>query len=191
MKFRDSSMPSEELWNTFFTPDQVIKEMNINSGLRTIIDIGCGYGTFLIPLAKITGSKVIGIDIDDNMISACNEKIKNNGDLNIDIIHGDISSVATINTINETTEAVDYITLFNILHCEEPINLLKNAYNLLTNSGRIGVIHWKYEKTPRGPAMDIRPTPKMIIDWALGIGFTLEEQIELQPYHYGLVFRKK
>jgi hypothetical protein len=31
----------------------------------------------------------------------------------------------------------------------------------------------------------------MIINWALKTGFTLENQVELPPFHYGLVFIKK
>jgi len=32
---------------------------------------------------------------------------------------------------------------------------------------------------------------KMIIKWAENTGFTIERQVELPPYHYGLVFIKK
>ena len=86
---------------------------------------------------------------------------------------------------------IDYITLFNILHCEEPTKLLKNIYDILNNFGKIGITHWKHEKTPRGPSMEIRPTPEMIVNWALKAGFTLEKQVDLPPYHYGLIFVKK
>lgn len=39
--------------------------------------------------------------------------------------------------------------------------------------------------------MEIRPKPEMIVDWAIKIGFVLERQVELPPYHFGLVFIKK
>lgn len=42
---------------------------------------------------------------------------------------------------------IDYISLFNILHCESPVELLEKVYQLLRIGGRIGVIHWKYEDT--------------------------------------------
>ncbi|MEY7999731.1 hypothetical protein AB8U03_05830 [Clostridium sp. Mt-5] len=38
--------------------------------------------------------------------------------------------------------------------------------------------------------MEIRPKPEMIINWAVKIGFKLEKQVELLPYHYGLIFKK-
>lgn len=31
MKYRDSGMPNEEMWDTFFTPIEIINKMNINN----------------------------------------------------------------------------------------------------------------------------------------------------------------
>ena len=106
------------------------------------------------------------------------------------MICGDISTQNTIKHLEKYIGSIDYITLFNILHCEEPLTLLKNVYNIIDNKGKIGVIHWKYENTPRGPSMEIRPTYETIINWATKAGFSLERYVELPPYHYGLVFIK-
>lgn len=190
MKYRESGMPNEETWNTFFTPMEILNKMNINNQIKILIDIGCGYGTFLLPMAKLIGKKVIGIDIDDEMIKVCRNKVKEYNIENIDLMKGDISTDETLNKLKKYIGEIDYISLFNILHCEEPTNLLESIYNLLNDNGRIGVIHWKYEKTPRGPSMEIRPKPEMIINWAVKIGFKLEKQVELLPYHYGLIFKK-
>ena len=38
--------------------------------------------------------------------------------------------------------------------------------------------------------MDIRPTPDYIITWAADAGLYLERQVDLPPYHFGLIFRK-
>lgn len=190
MKYRESGMPNEKMWNTFFTPVEILNKMNINNQIKILIDIGCGYGTFLLPMAKLIGKKAIGIDIDDEMIKVCRNKVKEYNIENIDLMKGDISTDETLNKLKKYIGEIDYISLFNILHCEEPTNLLENIYNLLNDNGRIGVIHWKYEKTPRGPSMEIRPKPEMIINWAIKIGFKLEKQVELLPYHYGLIFKK-
>lgn len=191
MKYRESGMPSEEMWNTFFSPNEILNKMGIDNQVRTLIDIGCGYGTFLLYIAELVSKNVIGVDIDDEMIMVCRNKIKEHNIENIDLIQGDISTDETIKTLEKYKGEIDYITLFNILHCEEPTDLLKNVYDILNDNGRIGVIHWKYEKTPRGPSMEIRPKPEMIVNWATKIGFVLEKQIELPPYHYGLVFAKR
>jgi SAM-dependent methyltransferase len=85
----------------------------------------------------------------------------------------------------------DACLLFNILHCEEPRRLLLEAARVLKDGGKLLVIHWRPDPaTPRGPAMDIRPTPQQIGDWVLATGLfaTSEEPVDLPPWHYGLRF---
>jgi len=188
MKFRDSGMPNEEMWDDFFNPNEIIDKMEINNSINTILDIGCGYGTFLIPESRIIKYIAVGIDIDGEMIKKCKEKIEKENITKINLLQGDIANQDTISKLKLISASFDYITLFNILHCEEPISLLKNTYSLLSNNGTVGVIHWKYEKTPRGPSMDIRPKPEQIIEWAKSVGFFLDKQIDLPPFHYGLIF---
>jgi len=191
MKYRESGMPSEDLWDTFFTPTEVLKKLGIGNQIQTLIDIGCGYGTFLLPATTLISGTVVGIDIDEEMINICKDKINANDVSCIDLIYGDILTENTMKLLRDYKDKIDYITLFNILHGEEPLTLLKKAFDVLNDNGRIGVIHWKNEETPRGPSMDIRPTPEMIIDWAEKTGFVLENQVDLPPYHFGLVFIKK
>jgi len=190
MKYRESGMPSEQMWDTFFNPNEVLKKMGIDAQIKTIVDIGCGYGTFLLPMAEFVDKKVIGIDIDIDMIEVCKTKIADNNIAKVKLIHGDISTDNTLKELEKYKGEIDYITLFNILHCEEPSILLENIYNLLNDNGRIGITHWKHKKTPRGPSMDIRPKPEMIIQWASKVGLILEKQVDLPPYHYGLIFKK-
>lgn len=190
MKYRESGMPSEELWDTFFTPTDVLKKLGVDKQIKTLVDVGCGYGTFLIPAASLISGKVIGIDIDEEMISICKEKMHNENIAGVDLIYGDISTEDTRNLLSDYKDTIDYITFFNILHCEEPLKLLEKAYDLLNDNGKIGVIHWNNEETPRGPSMEIRPKPETIIDWALKTGFALDKQVDLPPYHFGLVFIK-
>jgi Cyclopropane fatty acid synthase and related methyltransferases len=191
MKYRESGMPDEQMWDTFFNPSQILSQLDVNGNINTLIDIGCGYGTFLIPAAKLVKNKVIGIDIENEMIEACRKKILEQDIKNIDLLHGDISTEQTIKDLEKYKGEIDYISLFNILHCEQPMDLLNAAYRILNTNGKIGVIHWKYGNTPRGPSMEIRPTPEIINGWALKAGFVLEKYVELPPYHYGLVYVKK
>lgn len=189
LKYRESGMPDETMWDTFFNPTDVLDKMNINNEVEVLVDIGCGYGTFLISMAERV-KEAIGIDIDDHMISICKSKINDNNIKNIELLNGDISTAKTLNELEKYKCSVDYISLFNILHCEEPKELLENISRLLKDTGKIGIIHWKCEETPRGPSMEIRPNPEMIIDWASKTGFKLQKKVELPPYHFGLIFSK-
>lgn len=185
MKFRESGMPDEKMWDTFFNPKEILTKLGLPD-CSLLVDVGCGYGTFLIPAAEHINGKVIGIDVDQEMIDFCNNKINGLG-LNIDVWNRDIF----VNGYGLDNETVDAIFLFNILHCEEASRLLHDTFNTLKKDGQLYVIHWNYdESTPRGPSMEIRPRPKQIIDWAVGAGFLLTKQIDVEEFHYGLVFKK-
>lgn len=190
MKYRESGMPDENLWKTFFDPFQIIESMGINEKINVLVDIGCGYGTFTFPASKIV-KKVVGVDIDNQMIEYCKNIIREQNYKNIDLIEIDISQNQSIqDKLKIYSDDIDYITLFNILHCEDPLKLLQSTYNVLKTGSKLGVIHWKYENTPRGPSMEIRPKPEQIIKWANSIGFKTKNEINLPPYHYGIVFEK-
>ena len=58
---------------------------------------------------------------------------------------------------------VDYVMVFNILHHINPVEILVEAKRILTQNGKIGVIHWNYdENTLRGQSMNIRLKPETI-----------------------------
>jgi SAM-dependent methyltransferase len=190
MKYRESGMPQESLWDSFFDVFQAIEKMDISKNTKVLIDIGCGYGTFFLPIAGYINGIAVGIDIDPEMIKICKDKAVSQNIKNIDLIQGDIIDQAVLKTLEKYRQKIDYISLFNILHCEEPVELIKIISGILNTGGRIGIIHWKYEETPRGPSMEIRPKPENIIEWTSKVGFDLEKQVDLPPYHYGLVFVK-
>lgn len=190
MKYRESGMPSEQLWDTFFSPVEILDKLEVDKNIRNLIDMGCGYGTFLLPAAQLINGTAIGIDIDNEMIEISKKKVKENKVNNVELFCGDVSSPDMIREIDPYKKEIDYITLFNILHCEEPIDLLKKTYDLLTDNGKLGVMHWNNEETPRGPSLKIRPKPEMIIDWASKVGFNLKKKVELPPFHFSLIFTK-
>ena len=53
MKVRESGMPKEEIWDGFFSPDNILKIMSVSNRIKDVAEFGCGYGTFTIPTAKI------------------------------------------------------------------------------------------------------------------------------------------
>jgi hypothetical protein len=61
-------------------------------------------------------------------------------------------------------------------------------FNILQIGGKVGVIHWVYDAaTPRGPSLEIRPTPEQCISWLSEAAFKTNGQIiEFHPYHYEL-----
>jgi SAM-dependent methyltransferase len=190
MKLRESGMPAENIWGSFFNPEDYLRSMAIDNKIKNFLDIGCGYGTFLLPAAKVISGRAIGIDIDNQLVSDLKEKAINQGITNIELMCDDISNQNSSEIMVKYLTKIDFIAMFNILHCEQPVQLLKSVVRLLSPNGRVGVTHWKYEHTPRGPSMEIRPKPEQIIKWASEAGLELIQELDLPPYHYGLVFKR-
>lgn len=187
MKVAESGMPDEKLWDTFFKADDILQKMGLSRKFKDIADFGSGYGTFTIPAAKIVSGKVYAIDVEPEMIEYLKAKIEQQGPNNIKPILQDIEA----ETSNLKEESVDYVMLFNILHGNTPKRLLVEAHRILKPQGIAGVIHWNYDSTtPRGPPMEIRLKPEQIVQMAKENGFKLKKQIDLKPYHYGLVLKK-
>lgn len=188
MKVRESGMPEEETWNGFFDVKAIMKKMNITERVRDIVDFGCGYGTFSIPVAKAISGRVYAIDIELEMVEETKRKVAENKLINVKTILRDFVTEGS----GLESESVDYVMLFNILHAKEPKKLLRGAYRILRPNGKIGIIHWNYDlTTPRGPPMEIRPKPEQCIQWATHSGFNRPIQHDLKPHHYGIVMEKK
>ena len=45
MKMRDSGMPEEQLWVSFFSPGTILSKLDLTAQSGDIVEFGCGYGT--------------------------------------------------------------------------------------------------------------------------------------------------
>lgn len=186
MKTRESGMPSERQWNTFFDPPAVLARLGLTSRIRGVVEFGCGYGTFTIPAARIVRGVVYAFDIDAAMVRCVRMKAKAACLTNVRPGVRDLVERGT----GLDDGAVGYAMMFNILHAEEPLLLLREAFRVIHRRGRLAIMHWNYDPTtPRGPSMDIRPRPGQCRAWAEQVGFRLSgpERIDLPPYHYGII----
>ena len=189
MKTRESGMPDERLWSSFFSPARTLAELGLRTGCGDVLDLGCGYGTFAVPAAALAGGIVYALDIDPSMVQATGAAAAARGLVNLRATLRDF--VAQGSGLSDG--AVAYVMLFNILHCEHPEALLAEARRVLAPGGILAVMHWKRDPaTPRGPSMAIRPTPEQCRQWVLAAGFAplRPAPIDLPPFHYGLTFSK-
>jgi ubiquinone/menaquinone biosynthesis C-methylase UbiE len=188
MKVRDSGMPKETKWNDFFNTDLLLSELNINSQIVDLVEIGSGYGTFTIPTAKLIRGKLYAFDIEDEMIDNLNLKIQNQQINNIRLEKRDILT----HTTGLPENSIDYVMLFNILHHEFPMDFMNEAHRILKPEGKIGIIHWRSDiSTPRGPDLKIRPKPEQIANWLDKNKFQIDKQaFIIEPYHFGLIISK-
>lgn len=176
MKIRDSGMPDEAYWETLFDVPLIISRLGLDK-CHNVAELGCGYGTFSVPIAKAISGTFYTFDVDRPMIDRTRERAAG---LPIVCEHRDVME-------SGFGVHVDAVLLFNILHCERPIELLCRAANALCADGQVIVIHWRYGETPRGPSLDIRPRPEQVIRWANQAELEpIGDVIDLPPWHYGL-----
>jgi SAM-dependent methyltransferase len=179
MKIRDSGMPEEAYWETLFDVPLVLDRLGLTD-CGDVAELGCGYGTFTIPIAQQSSGTVYTFDIDPEMLAHTRERGEG---LPINCAQRDVVA-------DGFGMCADKVLLFNILHCDNPGALLRLAAAALFPGGEVAVIHWRYGETPRGPSLDIRPRPEQVIKWAAeALLAPIRGVIDLPPWHYGIVFR--
>jgi ubiquinone/menaquinone biosynthesis C-methylase UbiE len=189
MKVRDSGMPEQEYWKTLFDIPLILDRMRVDDAPEMIAEFGCGYGTFTIPAAQRMRGRVIALDLESTMIEIARDRAAASGVANIDFILRDFVDEGT--GISDST--VDYAMVFNILHHEKPMEILREARRILRLGRIAGIIHWNYDPgTPRGPKMEMRPKPEELRAHAMAAEFRVAYQtpIDLPPWHYGWMAEK-
>jgi ubiquinone/menaquinone biosynthesis C-methylase UbiE len=187
MKVRESGMPNESMWEQFFDPTRALTLLGLTPETWSAADLGCGYGTFTIPAARLIQGTVHAFDLEPEMIEATAAKAEAAGLTNVELHLLDFAAEGT----GLHDASVGYVMLFNILHAEDPRRLLREAHRILAPGGSAAVMHWVSDRpTPRGPSLEIRPSPKACRAWMTQEGFRTEGPVDLPPYHFGLIGRK-
>jgi len=188
MKLRESGMPEQAYWETLFDVPGILDAFGFGPATGDVVELGCGYGTFTLPLAARTGGTVHTIDIDEAMVTATQARAIAAKCPNIAASVRDVASAG----FGVAAGSADAALLFNILHGEDPVLLLQRAREAVRPGGLVAVIHWRSDiPTPRGPSLTIRPCAGQIVPWAAAAGLAPEGgAFLLPPWHYGVKLRR-
>jgi len=188
MKGRESGMPEESWWGSFFDADVAIRLFVGADGIHgDAVEFGCGYGTFTLPVARRCNGIVTALDIEPDMVARVQQQAAVTQLKNIRAALCDFVANGTGLESGSQTHAM----IYNLLHLEHPIALLQEAHRILQVGGTLSVMHWRSDiQTPRGPSLDIRPTPEQCRTWLKEAGFRSIQTVDLQsscPFHFGLL----
>jgi SAM-dependent methyltransferase len=185
-------MPDAEAWQAFFDADCIINKLDcVTEQNDAIAEFGCGYGTFTLPVAKRTSGMVYAFDIEADLVALVERKARGAGLANVRAQVRDFVKDGT----GLARASIDHAMIYNLLHVEEPVPLLREAYRILKPGGSMSIIHWNYDpSTPRGPAMHIRPRPKQCRAWSELAGFVFVRNQDLSEccqFHYGMLLMRE
>ena len=190
MKGRESGMPDERNWATFFDVEVALPKLLGAENLSgDLVEFGCGYGTFTLPTARRTSGIITALDIEPEMVTIVRHKAS---ELSLTNIYAEVRDfVATGTGLPANSQA--HAMIYNLLHIEHRDRLLEEARRVLRDDGHLSVMNWRSDvPTPRGPSLDIRPTPELCRAWLEMAGFVTIEAIDLGdccPYHFGFRVR--
>jgi hypothetical protein len=52
MRLREGGMPEEQYWESLFNIELTLDRLGIDATLHDVAKLGCGYGTFALPVAR-------------------------------------------------------------------------------------------------------------------------------------------
>lgn len=160
------------------------------------MEICSGNGYFALPAARIAAPETVyAVDIDTALLKELSHLADQQGIENISPIAGDARTLS-----EQLPESVDLALVANTFHgIDETTPFVRQAVESLRPDGRFIIINWRdvpRETTriggdPRGPPTELRLSPEETEQRVLNAtAATLEQTIELPPYHYGLVFEQ-
>jgi SAM-dependent methyltransferase len=181
-------MPEEAYWRSLFDLPAILAWLDTAAGIDPIVEIGCGYGTFTVPIAQTVAGEVHAFDIEPAMIARARENARASGLANVHFHRRDVLESGT----GLADGSVQTVLLFNILHSNLNRTFLAEAARVLQASGSVFLIHWRKDiETPRGPRQDDRPDPASILEDASGLGLRQDGAPRiLEPYHWGMRLKR-
>ncbi len=187
-KVRDSGMPAIGQWESYFDAAGVLESLGCGDLSGDAIEFGCGYGTFTILAAQRISGTLHALDIDSLMVDTTAARVSQAGLQNVVVEQRDFVTEGC----GRESDSASFVMLFNILHVEDPVSLLTEAFRVLRRGGIAAIIHWKHEHTPRGPPLAIRPQPEQCRAWGkqAGLRWVRDQALPGSPWHWGLVLQK-
>jgi ubiquinone/menaquinone biosynthesis C-methylase UbiE len=111
--------------------ERLLKDAGISIGMK-VIDIGCGNGEVSFLVSKLVGEsgEVVGVDLDNQAITAARKRSEESECNNVTFVEGKISEV--VPTLNLFDAAVGRRIL---MYLDDPVETLKNIARILRPGG--------------------------------------------------------
>jgi ubiquinone/menaquinone biosynthesis C-methylase UbiE len=167
-------------------PEALISQMPIEKN-HTLLDVGAGSGFFTIPLAESTSNKVYAMDPDRRMLGVIENKAKEKGLTNIELLQDYIENLSIQNN------SIDFAMASLILHEVSSLpKVLSKIHEVLKAEGHLLCL--EYEKDDliiEGPPMSIRIGSQELIKELSLSGFEIIKKNLISDAIYTVLAMKK
>ncbi|MBC20221.1 MAG: SAM-dependent methyltransferase [Planctomycetaceae bacterium] len=149
-----------------------------------VCDLGCGNGFYALEIAKqVPKGKVIGVDIQPEMLRMLRERARISGVKNIELVLGTLSDPKLPRGKVDLVFCVDAYHEFS-----HPEKMLRAIRRSLSKSGRLALVEFRAED----PLVPIKPLHKMskqqILKELIPNGFKLVGQFDALPWQHVMFF---
>ena len=148
-------------------------------------DIGCGPGYFTLPLAKfLVNGKVYALDLDEQMVVACRERIAQARLGNVEILDcGEFDFPLDKSSLDGVLLA------FVVHHSADRPRFLQAVRGLINPKGWCSVLEWYPKETEGGPPLASRISPEELEELGREVGFRPRGWRDLNGDHYMMTLR--
>ncbi len=165
-------------------PAKLLAWLDLEPG-QTVCDLGCGNGYHALRIAKIVGPKgrVIGVDIQKEMLTLLAERAKAAGVDNVEPVLGGVADP------NLEAGSCDVILMVDVYHeLSYPERILKRIREALEPRGRLVLVEFRAED----PEVPIKKLHKMskaqILKELVPNGFRLDGELDDLPWQHAMAF---
>ena len=153
----------------------------------TVADIGCGPGFFTLPLAKVlVNGKLYALDIDDEMLAACREKITQARMGNVEIL-----KCGEFEFPLEPASVDGAFLAFVVQASPDKPRFLHEVRELIRPRGWCTVLEWYRKETEYGPPLERRIEPDELVKVAETAGFRPRGWRDINGDNYMMTLRRR
>lgn len=187
MSYRGAPWLEREERDAEEQPWRVIQAMNLKKG-DVVVDMGCGTGYYARRIAQVVGAegKVIGVDIQPEMLEKMMEYANAEGITNIEPVLGDVDDPKL------QPDSVDWIILVDVYHeFADPEPMLEAMWKSLKPTGKIALLEYREEgDTAAHIKPDHRMSTRQVLKEWNHAGFELVDLMQFLPSQHFFVFQR-
>lgn len=165
---------------------KLLKALKVKPG-DVICDMGCGNGFYSLQLAKMTGDtgKVIGVDIQQEMLSLLQKRAAAADIKNIELVLGNEANPK----LKDGT--VDLMFMVDVYHeFDHPVEMMQAIRKSLKPDGRLVQVEFRSEDKNVPIKTEHKMSKAQVLKEILPFGFKLIEEYDGLPWQHVMFFAR-